>query len=157
MNFVKTKTEKNSSLKFQTLCAERRTCGQTGAGFRKFRVLILVVPLLSCTRDVLPPIEICKTIMPTYTSTVKPIIDQTCAYTGCHAGRGIAPGLYTTYNGLQVHIRSGSFVDRVINQKDNPTLGMPPDNSSYPESKQDDLTDEQLEIMQCWIQSGFPR
>ena len=119
--------------------------------------LAFILTFISCTRDVLPLTDVCMSTMPTYNTNVKDIIDRTCAYTGCHAGRGIAPGLYTNYNGLIVHIRTGSFEDRVVNQKDHPSLGMPPDNSVYPESKQDDLTDVQLDILRCWIESGFPR
>ena len=122
-----------------------------------FSIYILVLTFNACTRDVLPQSDVCKSNMPTYETNIKDIIDQTCAYTGCHAGRGIAPGLYTHYNGLIVHIRSGSFEDRVVKQKDHPTLGMPPDKSVYPESRQDDLTESQLEIMRCWIESGYPR
>ena len=110
-----------------------------------------------CTSDELPPAEACDTVMPTYDTTVKEIIDQTCSYSGCHDGSGgIGPGDYSTYNGIVGTLQNGSFADRVITSIDNPSRGMPPDASVYPESQQDDLSEIQLEILTCWIQNGFP-
>lgn len=109
----------------------------------------------SCSSDVLEPTEDCITSA-SYSTNVKDIIDDTCAYSGCHNGEGSAPGDYRTYQGLQRFISDGSFVERVIDIKDNPTRGMPPNREVYPESLQDDLTDEQLAIITCWVQNNFP-
>jgi len=89
---------------------------------------------------------------------VKSIIDQTCSYSGCHDGAGgIGPGDYTTYEGMLRDLESGSFANRVIDMKDNPSRGMPPDASVYPQTLQDDLSPTQLEIITCWLQEGFPK
>ena len=91
-----------------------------------------------------------------YDNGIKDIIDETCAYSGCHNGGGSAPGDYRTFDGLQRFINDGSFVERVIDVRDNPTRGMPPDRIIYPETLQDDLTESQLELVTCWIQNNFP-
>ena len=125
---------------------------------KKFCFAILACTLLiRCSSDVLPEPEACDTIMPTYSNDVQDIINQTCAYSGCHDGAGgIGPGDYSTLEGIQGTIERGSFVDRVITSRDNPSRGMPPNASVYPESLQDDLSPIQLEVITCWIQNGFP-
>ncbi len=123
--------------------------------------LQLIFFATACTNDELPPPTnpaYCDTIsITTYEQGVKEIIDNSCAYSGCHDGSGgIGPGNYTDYNGILPYLNSGSILERVVNQKDDPSLGMPPNASVYLESKQDDLTQEQFEIIQCWLLQGFP-
>lgn len=119
--------------------------------------LILVYGLLGCNADVVEPAEGCDIIESSYSTNVKDIIDQTCGYSGCHDGSGgLGPGNYNSYAGLIQDLESGSFTNRVITLSSNPSLGMPPDNSVYPQSLQDSLSDVQLEIITCWIQEGFP-
>ena len=111
----------------------------------------------SCSKDQLDPPGGCDTMMPTYNTNIKDIINQSCAYSGCHDGvGGIGPGDYTSFQGLMSDIQSGNFTDRTINQRENPSKGMPPNESVYPESRQDDLSPIQLDIIICWIQNGFP-
>lgn len=110
----------------------------------------------SCTADVIEPTMMgCETSSATYNTNVKPIIDLSCAYSGCHNGGGAAPGNYSSYDGLQSIIQNGNFVNRVIDQQANPSVGMPPNKDIYPASQQDDLSADQMEIIQCWIDSGF--
>lgn len=110
----------------------------------------------SCSSDELPPLEGCTDTNVRYTTNVKEIIDQTCSYSGCHNGVGSSPGDFRSFDGLKRYIEDGSFTERVIDQRTNPSKGMPPDMSVYPESQQDDLSDVQLEIITCWIQNNFP-
>lgn len=127
---------------------------------KKIAALFLIIGsvVASCDSDVIEPAEGCDLIQTSYSTNVKAIIDQTCAYSGCHDGSGgIGPGDYTTYEGILRFLEDNSFGSRVITLKDNPSLGMPPDRSVYPESQQDDLSDTQLEIITCWLQEGFPQ
>ena len=122
-------------------------------------VLFGTVSLINqgCNADMLEPLEGCESLAQSYEGQVKDIIDQTCAYSGCHDGAGgIAPGNYRSYEGLRAILQNGTFVERTIDQRENPSLGMPPDQTVYPESNQDDLSELQLEIITCWIQNGFP-
>ena len=122
-----------------------------------YAFLILFIWSTACDSDVVEPAAGCDIIEASYDTNVKDIIDQTCAYSGCHDGSGgIGPGNYNNYERILRDLESGSFATRVITQKDNPSLGMPPDQSVYPQSLQDSLSDIQLEIITCWLQNGFP-
>ncbi len=114
----------------------------------------------ACTADELPPPPPpaeCDTLQVTYVNYAKPIIDESCAYTGCHDGLGgIGPGDYTTYDGLLPVLNGGQFKNRVFDRRDDPVIGMPPDKSVYPESLKDDLTSSELDLLRCWMEAGFP-
>jgi len=81
-----------------------------------------------------------------YTTSVKPIIDATCAYVDCHDGGPSAPGDYTTYRSLVNFLTDDLFVDRTIIVRD-----MPP---NYAEG-QSSLSSEQLNILTCWMENGY--
>ncbi|MEZ4952658.1 MAG: hypothetical protein R2825_03660 [Saprospiraceae bacterium] len=122
---------------------------------------VLVAVAMACTNDVLPPPErpeFCNDIIASYNTNVKPIIDESCAYSGCHDGAGgTGPGNYKSYNGILSILDDGSFRNRVLEKERDPLLGMPPDNSIYPESQKDDLTEEELQIIECWLNEGYPK
>ncbi|MFK8163302.1 MAG: hypothetical protein AB8H12_12645 [Lewinella sp.] len=117
-----------------------------------FYVSLLIIS--SCTSDVLPePVILpCDGVTPTYESDVREIIEQTCAYSGCHLGG--APGIYDSYQGLISDLESGLFRQRVIDVRDDATIGMPPNYA--PQDRQEDLTEEQLMLITCWLDAGFP-
>ncbi len=130
---------------------------------RKVIYIVFALSAIACNADVLSPPQGCDTMVTEYESDdpdvveVMAIIDQTCSYSGCHDGAGgIGPRNYNNFDGILSHLESGSFASRVIDQRDNPSIGMPPNQSVYPESRQDDLTEVQLEIITCWLQNGFP-
>lgn len=97
--------------------------------------------------------EVCDTISPTYEADAKAIIDLTCAYSGCHASGGSAPGDYTTYDGMKAYLDNGSFKDRVVTEADNDSKRMPP---VYATNGPTELTQEQFDILQCWLLDGYP-
>jgi len=110
-----------------------------------------------CSRDKLEESQVECDESVTYNTVIKPIIDESCAYSGCHdGGAGIGPADYTRYDGMLRHLNSGSFRSRTIDQKDSPSIGMPPDMSVYVESLKDDLSEEELEMITCWLDNGFP-
>jgi hypothetical protein len=125
---------------------------------RYFSLLFLFYGALliisSCTSDVLPEPAVlaCDGETPTYENTVREIIERTCAYSGCHLGG--APGVYDSYEGLLSDLESGLFRQRVIDVRDDPSAGMPPNYA--PEDRAEDLTDEELMIISCWLDAGFP-
>ncbi|MEM1216417.1 MAG: hypothetical protein AAGJ82_12070 [Bacteroidota bacterium] len=108
----------------------------------------------SCTNDQLPEpmLADCGEGVPTYEVEVRPIIEATCAYSGCHLGS--APGIYDSYEGLLPSLEDNSFRERVISQRANPTVGMPPNYA--PEGRAEDLTEEELNIIECWLEAGYP-
>ncbi len=121
-----------------------------------FLCLMASLALAACDNAQLPePMlpESCMDSVPTYQVDIKPIIDNSCAYAGCHLD-GSAPGIYTDYQGLVNVIESGKFQEKVISLRDDPVLGMPPDNA--PDGRPDDLSQEELELIQCWLENDYP-
>ena len=111
--------------------------------------------ICGCAADALAePVEMpCTEEVRTYETDIRPIIERTCAYSGCHLGG--APGVYNDYSGLVPQLESGSFRERVILQRDNPNLGMPPNYA--PEGRALDLTPRELDLISCWLDAGYPR
>lgn len=108
-----------------------------------------------CTADKVTPIVIedCPMPQPTYDGAIKAIIDRSCAYSGCHLDS--APGRYDSYEGLKSILDGGKFKSRVIDVKDDPNAGMPPDYS--PEGRPENLTEEELNMIQCWLEADYPK
>ena len=107
----------------------------------------------SCTTDKLTPVEIdCIGDAPVWDGEVDDIVALTCAYAECHISGTSASGNYLSYNGINSILTNGKFKNRVFDIKDNPTLGMPPDNSAGPK----ELSEEQLNTLSCWMEAGFP-
>lgn len=86
-----------------------------------------------------------------YAVDIFPILDASCNYDGCHAGA------YDTYEGIEPKLFSGKLVDRVFQRKDDPALRMPPSSTVYPEVQKESLTQAELDLIQCWINQGYPR
>jgi uncharacterized membrane protein len=124
--------------------------------FPIFLVLFLGLIASCSTEKLAPPVvvepEFCDTIPATYELNVRDIIDKNCAYSGCHLDG--APGNYSTFEGLQEVINNGEFISRVITQRDDTSAGMPP--FYVPSGRQEDLTQEELDVITCWIENGFP-
>jgi len=117
-----------------------------------FILLVLLIPIIhACTYDNVDEPEFCDTISATYDTNVKAIIDASCAYVGCHLDNA-AIGDFSTYAGLASRLESGLIETRVIAQKDDPVMGMPPDYATGPK----DLTQEELDIITCWLETGHP-
>lgn len=97
----------------------------------------------------------CKT---TYSDEVKSIIDNSCAYSGCHSGSTASAWVpegskdYTTYEGMLDNLNNGKFAERVLELKD-----MPPAPNFIPEGKPTELTASELDIINCWVENGYPR
>lgn len=121
-----------------------------------FLALIAVLWCSSCTFDQLPEPTVaatCTDTIPAYDPQVRQIIEEACAYSGCHLD-GTAPGVYDSYAGLLPNIESGALRTRVLQLRDDPNQGMPPDYA--PDGRPRDLTQEQLDLIECWLDSGHP-
>lgn len=117
---------------------------------------ILFSTFSACTNDQLPEpmvLAVCDTLQTSYETNVKEIIDRTCAYSGCHIDASI--GNYLTYEGMLGRLKDGVIRSRVISLRSDPVKGMPPAYS--PDDRAKELTQQELEIIQCWLDSGFPR
>jgi len=128
---------------------------------RSFRHSILITMvffcLLQCTADKTPIIDLsnaCLEVEVSYNLNIKTIIDNSCALGGCHINGGDGPGVYTNYSNLVPFFEDGSFERTVIEQRNDPNIGMPPDWSNNGAPK--DLTEDQIELVKCWIEAGYP-
>lgn len=112
---------------------------------------ITMLTILGCTKnkttaDDIPPI--CETLNIAYNDEIKTIIDMSCAVSGCHDGTtGI--GDFGSYNGLLSRLDNGLIRERTIDTPVSSTLHMPP--SGMPE-----LTQEEKDMLLCWILEGYP-
>ena len=108
----------------------------------------------SCTTDQLPEPEPgdCDNVTATYTDDIQAIIEETCAYSSCHLGA--APGVYNSYAGILPVLQSGEFRNRVIDMRSDPTVGMPPDD--VPNGRRSDLSQAEIDLINCWLEAGFP-
>lgn len=115
----------------------------------RFVYCFLLCLLSACTFDKLPmpPENTCDGVQATYELNIRQIIEETCAYSGCHLE-------YTDYEGLLPVLRDGSFQSRVITLRSDGNLGMPPDYA--PGDRPVDLSPEQLNLIRCWLSSEYP-
>lgn len=118
-------------------------------------VLLLVVGVVfSCKKDkaerLLTEEEIafrahCDTAAVSYTNDVLPIINANCAISGCHAPPNGGNWDYTTYAGLKAKVDNGALKKRAVEEK-----SMPPTFSGLT------LTQEEIDILHCWILDNGP-
>jgi hypothetical protein len=108
----------------------------------------------ACTSDSLPEPTAadCIGITPTYGNEIMPIIEASCAYSGCHLDA--SPGRFDSYAGLLPYLEDNSFRQRVISERADANRGMPPDYA--PAGRPRDLTEEELQLIECWLDAGFP-
>jgi hypothetical protein len=96
----------------------------------------------SCTNDKLDESNpTCDTLMVTYDLQIKPIIDNSCAYAGCHV-QGFIWGNYTSFDGLVPYLNDSKFKKEVIN-----TMNMPDGFS---------LSATDFELVECWVNNNYP-
>jgi len=110
--------------------------------------VVLIVFISSCKKEESPPppsSSTCSNISHKYSTDVKPIVLNNCAISGCHVSGGGAPGDYTKYSDLAAVAQNGKLRNRVVVKKD-----MPPSSSGK------SLTQDQINIIDCWIADGYP-
>ena len=112
---------------------------------KKYTLLILVLSgfLLSCSQDDAEPENQeldCSTLNDTYESSIKAIIDSNCATSGCHDGTNPRPS-YKNYQ--NVFNNRNNIKARVVN-------------GSMPPPSRPDLSQEQIDMIDCWVSNGAP-
>jgi len=120
-----------------------------------FFALISVSFILACGDD--DTVDPCDSLSATYNGDVKAIIDGACAYSGCHSGgtdanANIPMGSndFTTYAALQPGLDAGGFNARALQARNMPPADFVP--AGFPT----ELTEEQLELLICWRDAGYP-
>ena len=100
----------------------------------------------ACTNDKLVdpdtiPNEFCDSMTVTYNDQIKPIIDASCAYTGCHV-QGFGWGDYTNFDGMTPYLNDSKFKKEVIITMDMPQGDM--------------LSATDFELVECWVLQNYP-
>ena len=106
--------------------------------------LKLILPLVAiaaltfaCSKPSHTPV--CDGSTPTYDADISLIINDNCLQ--CH-GTGSSNGVYTTYAGLEADLNDGDFEKEVLTKQKMPKNGS--------------LTESQLNLIQCWVENGYP-
>ncbi len=113
----------------------------------KVLFFFIFISIFACSKDSVEPVDNSCGTSYSYSTDVKMIIDQSCAYSGCHDGSGAAPGNYTSFDGMIDVLTLGTFENRVIVAKNMPPLDAPGPT---------ELTEDELKIIGAWLNAGFP-
>ncbi|MFK7906267.1 MAG: hypothetical protein AB8B69_14140 [Chitinophagales bacterium] len=112
-------------------------------------LMLGMITLASCEKE--------EDVCATWDADIKPIVETTCSYSGCHSGGTTAnPFLspasndFTSYAAIKANLDNGTFAQRVLVDKDMPPAMFVPPGSPT------ELTQEQIDILQCWVDAGFP-
>lgn len=96
----------------------------------------------------------CDNITATFNGAVKDVLSVTCSYDACHGPNStFAQKDFNVFSNLQPFLNS-SFEQRVLNGGDAGNPIMPPPYT--PAGNPIELTAEQLEILNCWKDAGYP-
>lgn len=88
------------------------------------------------------PSTFCDVANVTWSGTIKPIVDATCATPGCHVAGGTGPGDFTTYAGVKAKVDDGSFRNQVLVSQAMPPTGP--------------LNDCSLQQINVWLNADAP-
>ncbi|MCB0396974.1 MAG: hypothetical protein KDD36_09990 [Flavobacteriales bacterium] len=97
------------------------------------------VTFSACKKDKKTPV--CDGSMPTYNTEISVIIQSSCMGSSCH-GAGSKHGEWTSYTNLKPQLDNGGFKKYVLEKQSMP--------------KGSSLSQEQLNMIQCWVDNGYP-
>ncbi|MEO9533743.1 MAG: hypothetical protein ABJG68_02005 [Crocinitomicaceae bacterium] len=104
------------------------------------------IVLTACKKEEEPIAGDCGFVV-SYATDIRPIIESSCK-TQAGPGTGCHDAWIDEYENIQTKLDAGAIQDRVFNQKNMPYM---PNSFGI-----DSLTSDELEIMQCWIDQGYP-
>lgn len=108
--------------------------------------LALALGLSSCGKDAITMFD-CTGISPTYSIDIKPILNASCALSGCHDAFSPNAGFdFSTYNSASSGSQSGRFLGAI--QQKRGFLAMP---NGLPK-----LGDDKIKLLTCWVENGSP-
>lgn len=112
--------------------------------------IIGFVLLQSCNFDTLPEASPsgCESGTITYDNTIQAILETNCAYTGCHLS-GFPYGDLSSYTDDLIDLlQNGDFKEQTIDLRE-----MPPEYAFGPTT----LSEEDLQVLKCWVEDGYPK
>lgn len=109
-----------------------------------FAAFSLSILLVSCQKDPVSTVD-CTGIATSYTTDIKPILDASCATSGCHNASAHQAGIdLSNYNGVRNVSSQDRFLGSIQHKKGyNPM----PQNSAQ-------LSQDKIDLITCWVQNG---
>jgi hypothetical protein len=111
-------------------------------------LFLAVISFAACTKDNGNNTYDCTGVTSTYTADVKPIMDNSCALSGCHSAASSQAGFdLSSYNAVKTAAGSAKF------------MGSMEHNSRYEAMPRGaaKLSDANLKLIACWINNGMPQ
>lgn len=109
--------------------------------FTAFSVSIL---LISCQKDPISTVD-CTGLEVSYNADIKPILDVSCATSGCHNSVSKQAGIdLSTYNGVKNVSLQDRFLGAIQHKKGFSPM---PKNSAK-------LSGDKIDMITCWVQNG---
>ena len=110
-------------------------------------VLSLIALFISCGDDNNTTPDECDGVVATYNTTVKGILNASCAINGCHASVAPSAGLdLTSYTKAKASSTDPKFICTI-----NHGAGCNPMPQGLPK-----LSDAFIKILTCWVKNGSP-
>jgi len=89
----------------------------------------------------------CNGFEPTYTTDIKPILDGSCAISGCHDVSSAENGIIlSSYAASAAESKNERFLGSIQHKRG--FNAMPQEAAK--------LSDENIQLLSCWVQSGSP-
>lgn len=101
---------------------------------------LILFLLHNCSKDTVPEPEKCDRVV-TFADGIQDILRRKCNTSGCHDGSS-GVGNYSSFRNMEGVIDNGLFRQEVFVRRTMP--------------KEGDLTPEELELLRCWSDNGFP-
>ncbi len=111
-----------------------------------FTICLIAILLISCGKGNLDMFD-CAGFVPTYSAEIKPILDGSCAISGCHNAISAQGG-----------INLSNYATAAIESKNDRFLGTIQHKKGYSQMPEDSpkLSNDKIELLTCWVQSGSP-
>ncbi len=107
--------------------------------------VIATAVIFSCKKE--DPVD-CTGITPTYTSDIAPIMNQQCAFSGCHGGNNPSDGIdLSNYADTKAESTNGKVIASIKHASG--TKAMPQGSQK--------LSDADIRLIECWVQNGAPQ
>jgi hypothetical protein len=111
-----------------------------------FFALVSIVAIISCKDDTpTPSVYDCVGVAPTYTTDVKPILDNSCATYGCHNSSAAGDKNLSAYALVKVEAVKASFLGALEHKSGFESM---PQGASK-------LSDANIKTIACWIENGM--
>ncbi|MEZ4910983.1 MAG: hypothetical protein R2774_08980 [Saprospiraceae bacterium] len=106
-----------------------------------------VLLMTSCSDDDTTQID-CTGVTPTYSSEIAPIINVSCAFSGCHDSATKSDGIdLSTYANVKSASANDNFLKSIKHESGA---------TAMPQSAEK-LPNESIKMIECWIQNGWPQ